>query len=115
MNWLRSCMQLMIQQPRQRSVRCRFFWPKLEWLEHRLPPAAHDTLSSALPLSFAASPVAQVSDTLTTANQVKLYRVDVTSDTFLLATATPVASPGFEPRLTLYDASSRLLIQSDQH
>ncbi len=226
--------------PTFRSVRMRRFRPALERLEERLPPA-HDTLNTAVALSFAAGPVAQVSGTLNTANQVDLYAVtlhqgdqltaainaqqqgsslqaalrlfdsngvalsattssggdpqltfsvtvsetyyigvsgsgdvsydptasgsgnggsttglyslsvtdllarfvnatplgnngqvqgtltggqpqdysvsgtgNTSLDTFLLATAVPESSPGFEPRLVLYDATGRLLIQSDQ-
>ena len=56
----------------------------------------------------------QVQGTLT-GGQPQDYSVTVTRpDTFLLATAVPQSSPGFEPRLTLYDGTSQLLIQSDQ-
>jgi hypothetical protein len=50
-------------------------WPVLERLEARLPPAAHDVLGTALPLSFAAGPVAHTSGKLTSPNEVDLYSV----------------------------------------
>ena len=50
-----------------------------------------------------------------TGGQPEDYSVNVTSDMYLLATAAADSSPGFEPRLTLYNGTSQLLIQSDQH
>ena len=39
MQWLRARGKVLIRQPQQRSFRCRFFRPQLEWLESRRAPA----------------------------------------------------------------------------
>jgi hypothetical protein len=53
-----------------------------------------------------------------TGGQPQDYSVTMTGgtslDTFLVATAAPMSSPGFEPRLALYDGTGKLLVQSDQ-
>ena len=85
MHWLLSRLQSMIPRHRRASGRRRFYWPQLERLERRLPPAAHDVLSLAVPLSFAGGPVAKVSDTLTTPDQVNLYSVALDQGAKLIA------------------------------
>ena len=112
MNWLRGRVHLMIHQLQRRSVRRRFYKPRLEWLEKRLPPAADATAPfvTATPLSGNG----QVLTGSLSSGPVNDYSVSVTGDTLLIATVIPEASPGFVPRLSLYDATGQLLIQSDQ-
>jgi hypothetical protein len=94
---------------RKRSARCRFYRPRLEWLEKRLPPAAG--FANATPLND----TGQVLTGSLGAGQVHDYSLSVTQGTYLIATAVPEGSTGFEPRLTLYDATGQMLIESDQH
>ena len=106
MSWFRSCVQPRIQRAQQRAVRRRSFRPRLEWLENRLAPAVHDTLNTALQISFAASPVAQVSDTLTTANQVDLYAVTLhQGDQLTAAINAQQQGSSLQAALRLFDSS----------
>ena len=88
--------------------------PYTERLEDRLAPAAHDTLATALPLSFVASPVAQVSGTLSTANQVDLYSVTLHQGDQLTAAinAQQQGSP-LNAALRLFDSSGAELPATD--
>jgi hypothetical protein len=114
MKWLRTCAQMLVQQSRQRSVRWCFYRPQLERLEGRLAPAAHDTLSTALPLSFAVSPVAQASEVLSTANQVDIYAVALHQGDQLTAAidAQQQGSP-LQAALRLFDSSGAELPATD--
>ncbi len=105
--------------PTARRVRARHLQLGLERLEERLPPATGlpSLSASALPARFAnAAPLdgnGEVQGTLT-AGQPQDYSVTVSSDSFLIGTAVPESSPGFEPRLSLYDGAGQLLIEADQ-
>ena len=65
-----------------------FYRPRLERLEDRLPPAAHDTLASAIPVPFDANQRAQVSDTLADPNQVNLYGLQLHAGDEVVADVT---------------------------
>ena len=56
------------QEARAGARKC--FRPCLEWLEDRLSPASHNTLLSALPLSFDSGPIVQASGIVATLNPV---------------------------------------------
>ncbi len=82
---------------------------RLERLEERLAPA-HDTLGTALPLSFAAGPVAQASDTLSTANQVNLYAVTLhQGDLFTAALNAQQQGSSLQAALRLFDSTGAAL------
>jgi FG-GAP-like repeat/Bacterial pre-peptidase C-terminal domain len=93
-----------------RSVRARYFRPALERLEDRLSPAVHDTLGTAIGVSFNASPHALVSGTLAGANDVVLYAVTLTQGDLLTAAinAQQQGSP-LQATLRLFDGSGAAL------
>src|SRR5271156_5444672 len=78
MQWLRPWQQLLTRMRWRRQGRCVRSWqrlPQLEQLEDRLPPAAHDTLATAIPVSIHGSQPALFSEDITSANDVDLYAV----------------------------------------
>ncbi len=107
MKWSIPWLRVPCSPPRPgRSIRGIFFRPRLERLEERLPPA-QDTLATAFPLSFAASPVAQVSGTLTSTNQVDLYKAVNLSAGDQLTASINAQQQGssLEAALRLFDSS----------
>ena len=101
------CWERLFRRPAQILLRPapRCWRLELEILESRICFSG-DTLATAMPLSFAASPVAQVSDTLTTANQVDLYAVTLHQGDQLTAAinAQQQGSP-LQAALRLFDSS----------
>jgi len=116
MQLLRPWQRLLTRMLWRRQDRCVRSWhlrPQLERLEERLPPA-HDTLNTALPLSFAASPVAHTSDTLNTANQVDLYAVTLSQgDQFTAGVNAQQQGSSLEADLLLFDCSGAELPATD--
>jgi len=88
--------------------------PCVEPLESRLAPAAHDTLNTAVPLTFDADQKAQVPGTLADPNQVDLYQVRLNSGDELTAV---VQSASFDnpvnSYLRIFDASGEQLDTND--
>jgi hypothetical protein len=84
----RQLLRSLCRTRRDRFVRSWHRLPRLERLEERLPPAAHDTLATALPFPFAAGPVAGYSGALSTDNQVDLYAVSLRAGDEVAASVT---------------------------
>ncbi|HKI37278.1 MAG TPA: VCBS repeat-containing protein [Gemmataceae bacterium] len=97
---LRSCCRRLLA-ARARVAVSRRSRPWLERLEHRLAPAAHDMLATAIPLVFDSQLQAQGSGTLATSNQVDLYAVQLNAGDEVTAdvTAQNLGSPQSELRL----------------
>ncbi len=109
MNWKQCWQRFWIatggQRRKGRYVRARYRLPRLERLEDRITPS-QDTLATALPLSFAVSPVAQVSGTLTTANQVNLCSVQLSAGDQLTASIDAQRQgSSLQAALRLFDSS----------
>jgi hypothetical protein len=98
---------------RSRAAVLRHARPLLERLEHRLAPAAHDTLATAIPLSFDANQQAQAAASLTDPNETDFFSLTVGTTGGLSATVTAANGNALLPRLALYGNAGQLLIEAD--
>ncbi len=90
---------------RAEAIPCRRL--RLEQLEDRLAPAAHDTLATALPLLFDASRQALVSGTLA-GNQIDLYAVSLNSgDEVFAAASAQVPGSTLDSYLRVFDSNGQ--------
>ncbi len=84
----------------------RFRRPRLERLEDRLAPAAHDTLKTAILIPAVANQPTQVAiGDLTSTNEVVLYKVTLQADTALNVTVADKGLIGPYSGLRLFDSS----------
>jgi len=82
---------------------------RLEWLEQRLAPAAHDTLQTAISLTFDETQQAQASGNVADANQVDLYAVQLKAGDQVFVDAGTPDSSGLIASLRIFDATGRQL------
>ena len=97
-------------------LRTRFFRPRLERLEHRLAPAAFDTRTTAIALTFAGNQQAQAGGDLLSSNQVDLYAVSLQAgDEVAVDVSTPAGS-SLQAALRIFDGGGRqLAFQENQN
>lgn len=79
--------------PRQ-TWKARYCLPRLECLEGRFPPAAHDTLMTALSLNFDSNNMVQLSGALATPDQVDIYAVQLNAGDEVSANVTSQSTGG---------------------
>ncbi len=113
MQWLRPWQQLLTRVRWRRQGRCVRSWQRrlqLEQLERRLPPAVHDTLATAIHVSFHGGQSALFSGDLTNANQVDLYAVTLAAGQQVTAnvSAQRLGSP-LNAALRIFNAVGRQL------
>ncbi len=102
LRWLRG-------RPASAASRRRRCVPRLEPLEARLTPAAHDTLATAIPLALMASPPAQASGILAGPNQADLYSVALAAGAEITADVQAGSAGSPASCLRVFDAAGRQL------
>src|SRR5205823_3256471 len=83
--------------------------PRLELLENRLAPAAHDTLSTALTLTFDRSQQAQAVGALAAPNQVDLYAIPLQAGSEVAADVRSQSQGSPASCLRIFDETGRQL------
>ena len=111
MNWMTELLRK-LQIPwsgTQRRHHRRYARPRLEMLENRLAPAAHDTLSSALALTFNPSQQAQATSTLVAPAQVDLYALQLQAGNEIAADVRAQSLNSPASCLRIFDGSGHQL------
>ena len=90
--------------PARKAAEPRWRIPRLERLEKRIAPAAHDTLGTAIPLTLVGDQ-AQASGILALANQVDLYAVSLQAGDQVALGVSAQAPGSLESALRAFDGS----------